>query len=271
LVRKRSLSPMIDEEYDEDEWVEAPWPPPEPEPEMIHIIRDGMTGAPLAVFDLQGDVDQWLADFDDEPTRFTVTSFPGTFVQLVLEKEGELLPIHESQLWNSKRALRGGDEIACRIFRFTKRLTEEDMKTAEVYTVDQAFIEEAFTKDLPWEEDPSEEDAKWMFTMPEVDDEELKKIAMGVHSGTIFSTDHMGAHDMNLVGSVFMPMLLGGIGYARHSLINNITFVYEYLSEAGPRCINGMPIFFSCRMLNREQHKRMYKKLDAIKAALEAV
>jgi hypothetical protein len=32
-----------------------------------------------------------------------------------------------------------------------------------------------------------------------------------------------------------------------------------------------MPIFFSCRLLNRKQHKRMYEKLEAIKAALEAV
>ena len=40
--------------------------------------------------------------------------------------------------------------------------------------------------------------------------------------------------------------------------------ICEYLSAAGPRAINGMPSFFSCRLLSEEDVKKMRPMIDEL-------
>jgi len=44
--------------------------------------------------------------------------------------------------------------------------------------------------------------------------------------------------------------------------LESIGLVYEYISEAGPMCINGHPIFMSIRFLNIEDTKKMFDYHD---------
>lgn len=53
---------------------------------------------------------------------------------------------------------------------------------------------------------------------------------------------------------VFMSIGLGGLGdLDPHS----IGCVYEFMSEAGARAVNGMPSFFSCKFMHIDDWKRV--------------
>jgi hypothetical protein len=94
-------------------------------------------------------------------------------------------------------------------------------------------------------------------------DEELKRIAIDLYDGKIFSDRHFRSPEeaQSFFGLVFMVFSLTNMK------LKNIAFVYEYFSAAGPRGINGYPIFTSCRYLNKSDTKKMfgffeeYKKL----------
>jgi hypothetical protein len=229
---------------------------------MLYVIRDSMLGLPVAVFDSESEMVEWLADFDDEPGRFTVSCLPGhSFPLLLLEKDGMLMPTREHWLWKGLTALQD-QEVSCRLFRITGRMTEKDMGNAEVYPLDKIKHE------LPWHE-LTEEERTWFFKPPMTPDDELKKIAMGLLAGTLFSSDSIREHGN--IGLVFMTLAMASPSLLHYAKLHNITFVYEWLSEAGPRSINGMPSFFSHKWLTNEQHKQMYEILDKITLALKAV
>lgn len=53
--------------------------------------------------------------------------------------------------------------------------------------------------------------------------------------------------------------------YYRENMLKSIGLVYEYLDKAGPRGINGMPNFFSCRLLNQDDAKKMFEYYEKYK------
>ncbi len=42
---------------------------------------------------------------------------------------------------------------------------------------------------------------------------------------------------------------------------------YEYIDKAAPRSVNGLPIFFSMRMLSRADQKRLSEKVQRLREA----
>lgn len=98
-------------------------------------------------------------------------------------------------------------------------------------------------------------------------EEELRKLAVDYVEGKIFTTFHFNKHDIesgDMVGLVFMPLLLGGASFAHDAWM-----LYEYYSEAGPRSINGYPIFFSMRKVIQKDAPafRLYvKEYEEMKA-----
>lgn len=98
-------------------------------------------------------------------------------------------------------------------------------------------------------------------------EEELRKLAVDYVEGKIFTTFHFHEAEMDrgeMVGLVFMPLLLGGVGFAKDAWM-----LYEYYSEAGPRSINGYPIFFSMRKVihkDAEAFKLYVKEYQEMKA-----
>ena len=53
--------------------------------------------------------------------------------------------------------------------------------------------------------------------------------------------------------------------------INNIGMIYEYYTEAGPRGINGNPIFYSCRFLSKSDCDKMIEFYNIYKEKRELV
>ena len=58
---------------------------------------------------------------------------------------------------------------------------------------------------------------------------------------------------------VFMPVILGAFADMSKEDIDNIGLIYEYMDKAGPRSINGMPIFMTCRTIKKTESDKMFE------------
>jgi hypothetical protein len=98
-------------------------------------------------------------------------------------------------------------------------------------------------EEVKQEEKPTEELRK----LPDMSKEEMKEFILGVCNGQIFTDRH--CHNPNDIPLVFMVIALGGLGGLD---LEDLGCIYEFMSEAGPRSVNGMPCFFSCRLMNKK-------------------
>jgi hypothetical protein len=95
-------------------------------------------------------------------------------------------------------------------------------------------------------------------------DKEIRQIVKDVYSGQVFATN-----DTNIINLSFMVFMLMDPEQAP----KDVGLVYEYMSEAGPRSINGYPMFFSARYLTVEETQRFnkyYKEYEEIMKGWEA-
>jgi len=106
-----------------------------------------------------------------------------------------------------------------------------------------------------------EEDFRWYNPKKE---SELKDIARDLADGKIFSDRHLWESNQYLFPSVFMVIALADQRFIDNMQHAEISFVYEYLKDSGPTAINGFPIFFTCRMLNKKDSEKMFKYYDKI-------
>lgn len=86
---------------------------------------------------------------------------------------------------------------------------------------------------------------------------DLKKIAMDIVDGHIFTDRSVDAGDGNILASIFMPIALGAFAEESKEDLEQIGMIYEYMSEAGPRSINSYPMFMSFAMLSKPQTKQV--------------
>jgi hypothetical protein len=130
--------------------------------------------------------------------------------------------------------------------------------------------------------------------------EELKKLVTDVYDQKIFTSFQCGGSNIMMV---FMPMMFisaaptepsksennqinrkNKLKYIedklryeeetpeREAYIKNIGMLYEYYSEAGPRGVNGYPIFYSCKIVTIEDTKKfidMYNKYIEMRKEFE--
>lgn len=99
----------------------------------------------------------------------------------------------------------------------------------------------------------------------ELNEEELRKLALDMVEGRVCH-DQMYPQDM--VVHVFMPLM-----FMESLTVEDAKswgLIYEYLSEAGPRSINGYPMFMSLRVLhvnNLPRLNELTKELNAQRTA----
>lgn len=87
-------------------------------------------------------------------------------------------------------------------------------------------------------------------------DEELRALARDVAEGRVFTDRHI--RDAGLFASVFMPLVFMDDEYRARLEANPPGLVYEYLEKAGPRSVNGYPMFLSLRLLSQPDAVRMF-------------
>ena len=94
-------------------------------------------------------------------------------------------------------------------------------------------------------------------------EEELKKFVLGMVDGQVFTSAHLNEHEMGMPPMVFMPLALGM--FADHgekemkAVTDELGVFWEWMSQAGPRSVNGLPTFFSVRLLCRSDWQRARK------------
>mgnify|MGYP003394655604 CR=1 FL=1 len=106
-------------------------------------------------------------------------------------------------------------------------------------------------------------------------DDELRKFVIGLLDNSIFTSAHIRDSDKHLMGSIFLPLMLGMFRY--HSdgeieeTLKEVGVFWAYMHEAGPRAINGYPNFFSVRLMHIDDWRRAFsayevemKRRDAI-------
>jgi hypothetical protein len=98
--------------------------------------------------------------------------------------------------------------------------------------------------------------------IPILDEKNLRELAMGICDGKIFHDRMIDPRRFQQdVGMVFMPLALGGLEGIEPKTIG---LMYEYYDQAGPRSVNGMPCFFSFRILHRDNIEDLQKYIEEI-------
>ena len=109
----------------------------------------------------------------------------------------------------------------------------------------------------------------YRLSMNNLSDAEIKQLAVDFHHGKIFCDRHIAnVYDIPMV---FMILSLMDDKARKTFVADNPGLLYEYLEAAGPRSINGMPIFLSMRMLSQEDTDKLFKLVGKLRAAEKAV
>lgn len=100
--------------------------------------------------------------------------------------------------------------------------------------------------------------------IPKTSDEDLKKFVRGYCDGHIFTSGEL--QDPKLLEMVFMPLISEEGAEILKEEIDDVGLIWEWISKAGPRAVNGYPTFTSFNVMNMEDAKRAAK---AIKKELQ--
>lgn len=95
--------------------------------------------------------------------------------------------------------------------------------------------------------------------VPYQSDEALRTFVYDFLAGHVFID--RSVTDPNIMPLVFMPIAFGCFDGWSEDDMGEIGVIYEYISKAGPKCINGCPIFMSLRMLHRDDWERCRKAI----------
>ncbi|KKM86695.1 hypothetical protein LCGC14_1276410 [marine sediment metagenome] len=101
-------------------------------------------------------------------------------------------------------------------------------------------------------------------TVERLTPEEITELARDSVTNLVFITNSQDGINLSfgLVLSLLLPK-------AHERYIESIGAVYEYISKAGPRSINGMPMFTSVRFLHIEDMPLLTEERSRLKAAIE--
>ncbi len=93
----------------------------------------------------------------------------------------------------------------------------------------------------------------------------IKEIARDIHRGLIFTDRHIKTEDERLLGGVFTILSLMDNKGREKMMKDPPGMVYEYLSKALPRGVNGYPCFMSMNRLSVDDAVKVFeliKKLE---------
>jgi len=93
-------------------------------------------------------------------------------------------------------------------------------------------------------------------------DEELKKFVIDFVDNKIFISGFIPVEEAkHIIHAVFMPLI--GITFSKKAT-KSLAQLWEYYAKAGPRSINGYPMFWSVRMISIADWKRAKPAIDKL-------
>jgi|TARA_Y100000034_G_C6910429_1_gene424495 hypothetical protein len=99
-------------------------------------------------------------------------------------------------------------------------------------------------------------------------DKELKELAVDIFENKVFGTwAFRDDQEMeSLMGMVFMPFLFMSQEDKAKLTAAKVHHIYEYYDQAGPRSINGKPIFMSMRFILDTEWVKIKKYVEKLEA-----
>jgi hypothetical protein len=94
-------------------------------------------------------------------------------------------------------------------------------------------------------------------------DAELRQLAMDIVENKVFTDRHLNENEASMLGQVFMPIIFMSEEQTK-KVFEDVGMVYEYYSEAGPRGINGLPVFMTVRFLSSDESNRIAPMIKTI-------
>jgi hypothetical protein len=109
-----------------------------------------------------------------------------------------------------------------------------------------------------------------------MNNEDLAKLAKDIYEGKVFGSWMIPENQLKtIVTMVFMPLAFMDEEQHQEMLDKEIHHFYEYYDKAGPRAINGFPIFWSFGVLTKSDSEKLMKALkrleDLEKATMDSV
>ena len=102
--------------------------------------------------------------------------------------------------------------------------------------------------------------------VPRMTEDEIQNMVLGLVHGRIFTAAQVPE---GMLGTVFMPLVLGGLSDVDIEDVGNIV---EDLSKASPWAVNGLPTFLSCRIIGKADWEiiaeRARKAHEALNSAI---
>lgn len=92
--------------------------------------------------------------------------------------------------------------------------------------------------------------------IPRMSEAKLRDFVLGYCDGRIYT--NYDAHDED-IGRVFAVIGMGALSAFTKEAIAQIGCIWEELDKAGPRVMNGRPMFFSCHLMHRDDFEIVRK------------
>ena len=83
-------------------------------------------------------------------------------------------------------------------------------------------------------------------------EEMMRQLAADIEDGKVFGSWSLRECDGHLVTSIFMPIVFMSSEQRDEFKEKDVAHFYEYLDKAGPRSINGYPMFPSMAYINKK-------------------
>lgn len=99
-------------------------------------------------------------------------------------------------------------------------------------------------------------------------EKDIREHAIGLQYGSLFTNWHIPEDEAPIARSIFMPVAFGALNNID---VTKVGAICEWLSEAGPRAINGYPCFFSCRVIHIDDWQEIITLYDRLQAAQDGV
>ena len=100
-------------------------------------------------------------------------------------------------------------------------------------------------------------------------DEEIKVLAEDTFKEKVFFSTMLGKNDMHLLSAVFIPVTFLDGPQIEQLRNDNVAAFYEYYDKAGPRSINGYPMFTSMRTITEVDLNKVAEKVDVFRKAID--
>ncbi len=235
-----------------------------------------------------------MSDQPDEGTETTLTlQTPGSCAKILMVAESAPVPfredgeeVNEEVLDSIKRDIRAA---ALSLHEFLEPIFSKhagEQPTADYHTALNNFI-------LKWEEGldlaDTEEEGRNLFLHlcshtavlgkakeepwpPPYTQEDLENFVRDFMGNLIFIDRMIPPRDRgDMLSLVFMPLAMGCLRDRSLNEIKNVGMIYEYHSKALNKSINGLPMFTSFHIMNKEDTDRCLKAVEAKRKALEEI